>query len=83
MTHGSGSDSELLDEGVVARWRDTPPPDHTVGDCKRWQKCRQFKVDLGNGYCIKCWDSGYGSGGPSGNGIMVDTWDEDRKLYSI
>ena len=79
----SDSGSELLSEGIVARWRNTPVPKHTVGDCVRWKNCNQFGIDLGNGYCVKCWDRGYGSGGPSGKGFMVDTWDENRKLNSL
>ena len=81
MTHGSGS--ELLDGDIVAQWRNTPVPKHTIGNCERWKNCRQFSVDLGNGYCVKCWDKGFGSGGRRGHGFMVDTWDEKRKLDSI
>jgi len=60
MTQRSDSDSELVSESIFARWRDTPVPEHTVGNCVRWEKCKSFNIDLGNGYCVKCWDKGYG-----------------------
>jgi len=35
-------------------------PIYTIGVCKRSRECRQFDVDLGNGFCVICWDKGFG-----------------------
>ena len=49
-------------DNIFKVWRETPVPEHTVGVCKRYKRFQQFNVDLGNGYCVKCWDRGYGGG---------------------
>ena len=56
MTNGFG---EIT---VFEHLEDIPQPEHTVGVCKRWERCKQFNIDLGNGYCVQCWDKGYGGG---------------------
>ena len=33
-------------------------PQEEVGTCKNWKRCRNFKVILGNGYCVDCYDKG-------------------------
>ena len=33
-------------------------PEATIGHCKNHVKCRQFNIDLANGYCTLCWDKG-------------------------
>jgi len=38
-------------------------PTHTVGVCLNVKKCKNgvkppYKVDLGDGYCVDCYDSG-------------------------
>ena len=35
-------------------------PVYTIGECVRSRYCAQFNVDLGNGYCVICWDKGLG-----------------------
>jgi len=35
-------------------------PIYTIGECVRSRYCAQFNVDLGNGYCVICWDKGLG-----------------------
>jgi hypothetical protein len=35
-------------------------PIYTSGECKRSRLCGQFYVDLGNGFCVICWDKGFG-----------------------
>ena len=52
--------SDSTSDNIYKIWRDTPEPVHTVGTCKLWHYCQQADVDLGNGYCVKCWDRGYG-----------------------
>ena len=54
--------SDSASENIFKVWRETPIPEHTIGDCIRWKNCKSFKVDLGNGYCVTCWDRGYGGG---------------------
>ena len=34
-------------------------PQSTVGLCKNYGKCRSFDIELGNGYCVSCWDKGF------------------------
>ena len=49
---------------VEPRWnrKDSIPevrlPVATMGHCRNYGKCRQFNVELANGYCITCWDKG-------------------------
>ena len=38
----------------------TASPGYTIGECKRSRTCAQFNVDLGNGFCVECWDRGLG-----------------------
>lgn len=33
-------------------------PNATFGHCRNYNKCRNFNVELANGYCITCWDRG-------------------------
>jgi len=33
-------------------------PESTTGHCRNYIKCKQFNVELANGYCIICWDKG-------------------------
>ena len=33
-------------------------PDHTIGECKLSYSCKQFNVDLANGFCVEHWDRG-------------------------
>ena len=33
-------------------------PKATTGHCRNYLKCKQFNVELANGYCITCWDTG-------------------------
>ncbi len=33
-------------------------PDSSIGDCKNWSSCGQRQVELGNGYCVSCYDRG-------------------------
>ena len=33
-------------------------PDHTRGTCKGYRTCKQWYVDLANGWCIYHWDLG-------------------------
>ena len=35
-------------------------PVYTIGECVRSRYCKQFHADLGNGYCVICWDKGLG-----------------------
>ena len=68
MTQDSDSDFNFevtmgrfkVSDSIMAKWRATPAPEHTTGNCVRWDHCKQFDADLGNGYCVKCWDKGYG-----------------------
>ena len=56
------SSSASHGDNIFKAWRETPIPEHTIGQCVRWRYCRQFNADLGNGYCVDCWDRGYGNG---------------------
>jgi len=65
-------------DNIYRRWKETPIPVHTVGECLRWKRCRSVNVDLGNVYCVKCWDRGYG-----GERAGVKTFKKQKKLEVI
>ena len=44
-----------IDESIVM-----PVP--SFGVCKNARNCKNFKVVLGNGYCLKCYDRGLDRG---------------------
>ena len=35
-------------------------PSEKLGSCKNAARCGNYMVNLGNGYCITCWDKGLG-----------------------
>ena len=35
-------------------------PKESFGECIRVKYCDNFRVDLANRYCQKCWDKGFG-----------------------
>jgi len=52
-----------LDQSERNRWNQdifeaVLMPEATVGHCRNHVRCRQFNVDLANGYCTLCWDKG-------------------------
>lgn len=51
---------DSVSDNTYRMWKETPIPVHTVGECLRWKRCRSVNVDLGNGYCVECWNTGYG-----------------------
>ena len=43
--------TEQLSDGTI--W--------STGRCKYYKGCKQYNVDLANGYCMSCWDKRSGS----------------------
>ena len=35
-----------------------PMPGVSYGVCKNAKNCGHWRVDLGDGYCVQCWDRG-------------------------
>jgi hypothetical protein len=35
-------------------------PNGSFGECRNYRICRRVRVDLANGYCVRCWDRGFG-----------------------
>ena len=39
-------------------------PGVSYGVCKNSRNCGNWSVDLGDGYCVECWDNGLGGRWP-------------------
>ena len=61
-----------------------PMPGVSYGVCKNVRNCGNWSVDLGDGYCVECWDGGinrkgnkerkkYGYGKRKKRGIYAET----------
>ena len=46
-------------------------PEATIGHCRNHRRCRQFTVDLANGYCVKCWDMGRDTAAAKKEGLAL------------
>jgi len=46
--------------GILEKLEKVRPPNISFGDCRNSTRCSQKRVNLGNGYCIICWDKGLG-----------------------
>lgn len=36
----------------------------SFGECRNVRNCGNWSVDLGDGYCVECWDNGLGGRRP-------------------
>ena len=40
-------------------------PVHTIGVCLNSRNCKNYRTDLGDGYCVDCFDMGKNSHSPT------------------
>ena len=53
--------SKWGNESVMDHLAEIRAPNESFGTCRNHKGCHQFRAILGNGYCVKCWDTGIGS----------------------
>ena len=53
--------SKWEDQSAVEHLAEIRAPNASFGTCRNHKNCHQFQAILGNGYCVKCWDTGIGS----------------------
>jgi hypothetical protein len=46
-------------------------PEATIGHCRNSRQCKQFNVELANGYCVKCWDRGLDTAAAEKEGLAL------------
>ena len=53
-----GSDKRAKENNIFYQLSKIPMPEESFGACDNARNCKNWKVVLGNGYCVKCWDKG-------------------------
>ena len=47
-----------LNFDLVYNYDEVVLPEESVGECRNAKRCRNHLTNLGNGYCMECWDKG-------------------------
>ena len=53
-----GIPGEGIERPTVFNYDAVRLPEESYGACQNWRKCKQMEVQLGNGFCQKCYDRG-------------------------